>query len=151
LEDSGWPPSGAVCSMPLTPVFPHPLTLPFSLPPTITPCSAPYSMIDRQHAVYTQSNNVLGTVNVLYAIKVGAACWVGGWPVLRRVGGWAGRWVAGAAPGGWVGGSVGGRCQLVGEALGLVVSAGAPLQASRHVHIWRPHPATLPFPAHLFL
>jgi UDP-sulfoquinovose synthase len=30
-------------------------------------------MIDRQHAVYTQSNNVLGTVNVLYAIKVGAA------------------------------------------------------------------------------
>ena len=33
--------------------------------------SAPYSMIDRQRAVYTQSNNVLGTVNVLYAIKVG--------------------------------------------------------------------------------
>ncbi|KAL4419541.1 hypothetical protein ABPG77_006872 [Micractinium sp. CCAP 211/92] len=31
--------------------------------------SAPYSMIDRQHAVYTQSNNVLGTINVLYAIK----------------------------------------------------------------------------------
>ena len=27
-------------------------------------------MIDRQHAVYTQSNNVLGTINVLYAIKV---------------------------------------------------------------------------------
>ncbi len=42
--------------------------------PLISPsplCSAPYSMIDRQHAVYTQSNNVLGTINVLYAIKVG--------------------------------------------------------------------------------
>lgn len=31
--------------------------------------SAPYSMIDRQHAVYTQTNNVMGTINVLYAIK----------------------------------------------------------------------------------
>uniref|UniRef100_A0A7S3VTZ3 NAD-dependent epimerase/dehydratase domain-containing protein n=1 Tax=Dunaliella tertiolecta TaxID=3047 RepID=A0A7S3VTZ3_DUNTE len=31
--------------------------------------SAPYSMIDRKHAVYTQSNNVMGTLNVLYAIK----------------------------------------------------------------------------------
>lgn len=31
--------------------------------------SAPYSMIDREHAVYTQSNNVLGNINVLYAIK----------------------------------------------------------------------------------
>ncbi|RCW63727.1 NAD-dependent epimerase/dehydratase family protein [Saliterribacillus persicus] len=31
--------------------------------------SAPYSMIDREHAVYTQSNNVIGTLNVLYAIK----------------------------------------------------------------------------------
>lgn len=31
--------------------------------------SAPYSMIDRAHAVYTQSNNVLGNLNVLYAIK----------------------------------------------------------------------------------
>lgn len=31
--------------------------------------SAPYSMIDRQHAIYTQSNNVLGTLNVLWAIK----------------------------------------------------------------------------------
>ncbi len=30
--------------------------------------SAPYSMIDRKHAVYTQENNVLGTINVLYAI-----------------------------------------------------------------------------------
>jgi len=31
--------------------------------------SAPYSMIDRQHAVMTQVNNVVGTLNVLYAIK----------------------------------------------------------------------------------
>lgn len=31
--------------------------------------AAPYSMIDRQHAVYTQYNNVIGTLNVLYAIK----------------------------------------------------------------------------------
>ncbi|HIW13735.1 MAG TPA: NAD-dependent epimerase/dehydratase family protein [Candidatus Salinicoccus stercoripullorum] len=31
--------------------------------------SAPYSMIDREHAVYTQQNNVLGNLNVLYAIK----------------------------------------------------------------------------------
>jgi UDP-sulfoquinovose synthase len=30
--------------------------------------SAPYSMIDRRHAVYTQSNNVVGTLNLLYAI-----------------------------------------------------------------------------------
>ena len=30
--------------------------------------AAPYSMIDRAHAVYTQSNNVIGTLNVLYAI-----------------------------------------------------------------------------------
>jgi UDP-sulfoquinovose synthase len=30
--------------------------------------SAPYSMIDREHAVFTQSNNVLGTLNVLYAM-----------------------------------------------------------------------------------
>jgi nucleoside-diphosphate-sugar epimerase len=32
--------------------------------------SAPYSMIDRQRAVFTQTNNVVGTINVLYAIKV---------------------------------------------------------------------------------
>jgi hypothetical protein len=32
--------------------------------------SAPYSMIDRSKAVYTQHNNVIGTVNVLFAIKV---------------------------------------------------------------------------------
>ncbi len=31
--------------------------------------SAPYSMIDRERAVYTQTNNVIGTLNVLYAIK----------------------------------------------------------------------------------
>jgi UDP-sulfoquinovose synthase len=30
--------------------------------------SAPYSMIDRKHAVYTQSNNVIGTLNVMFAI-----------------------------------------------------------------------------------
>jgi len=30
--------------------------------------SAPYSMIDRKHAVYTQVNNVVGTMNLLYAI-----------------------------------------------------------------------------------
>ena len=31
--------------------------------------SAPYSMIDRDHAVLTQQNNVLGTLNVLFAIR----------------------------------------------------------------------------------
>jgi len=31
--------------------------------------SAPYSMIDRKHAIFTQTNNVVGTLNVLYAIK----------------------------------------------------------------------------------
>jgi UDP-sulfoquinovose synthase len=30
--------------------------------------SAPYSMIDRAHAVYTQTNNVVGTLNLVYAI-----------------------------------------------------------------------------------
>jgi UDP-sulfoquinovose synthase len=30
--------------------------------------SAPYSMIDRKHAVFTQSNNVVGTLNLLFAI-----------------------------------------------------------------------------------
>ena len=30
--------------------------------------SAPYSMIDQTHAVYTQVNNVVGTLNLLYAI-----------------------------------------------------------------------------------
>ena len=30
--------------------------------------SAPYSMIDRRHAVYTQVNNVVGNLNLLYAI-----------------------------------------------------------------------------------
>ncbi len=31
--------------------------------------SAPYSMIDRKHAVFTQTNNVIGTLNILYAIR----------------------------------------------------------------------------------
>ncbi|MBD1889019.1 NAD-dependent epimerase/dehydratase family protein [Coleofasciculus sp. FACHB-SPT9] len=31
--------------------------------------SAPFSMIDREHAVVTQVNNVVGTLNLLYAIK----------------------------------------------------------------------------------
>lgn len=31
--------------------------------------SAPYSMMDRSRAVFTQHNNVIGTINVLFAIK----------------------------------------------------------------------------------
>ena len=31
--------------------------------------AAPYSMIDRKHAVYTQHNNVVGTLNLLFAIQ----------------------------------------------------------------------------------
>jgi UDP-sulfoquinovose synthase len=31
--------------------------------------AAPYSMIDRKHAVFTQMNNVVGTLNLLFAIK----------------------------------------------------------------------------------
>ncbi len=31
--------------------------------------SAPYSMINREHAVRTQTNNVIGTLNLLYAMK----------------------------------------------------------------------------------
>lgn len=31
--------------------------------------AAPYSMIDREHAVFTMDNNVIGTLNVLYAMK----------------------------------------------------------------------------------
>lgn len=31
--------------------------------------SAPFSMVDREHAVFTQTNNVVGTLNLLYAIK----------------------------------------------------------------------------------
>lgn len=31
--------------------------------------SAPFSMLSREHAVLTQSNNVLGTLNLLYAIR----------------------------------------------------------------------------------
>lgn len=30
--------------------------------------SAPYSMIDRKHATYTQTNNVVGTLNLMYAV-----------------------------------------------------------------------------------
>jgi len=30
--------------------------------------SAPYSMIDREHALFTQTNNVVNTLNVLYAM-----------------------------------------------------------------------------------
>ena len=30
---------------------------------------APYSMIDREHAVFTQTNNIIGTLNVLYCMK----------------------------------------------------------------------------------
>lgn len=30
--------------------------------------SAPYSMIDREHAVYTQTNNIVGNLNILYAM-----------------------------------------------------------------------------------
>jgi UDP-sulfoquinovose synthase len=31
--------------------------------------SAPYSMIDRAHTVFTQTNNLVGTLNVLYAMR----------------------------------------------------------------------------------
>src|SRR2546430_6128835 len=31
--------------------------------------SAPYSMIDRKHAVFTQVNNVVGTLNVLFTLR----------------------------------------------------------------------------------
>jgi UDP-sulfoquinovose synthase len=31
--------------------------------------SAPFSMIDRKHAIYSQHNNIEGTLNVLYAMK----------------------------------------------------------------------------------
>jgi UDP-sulfoquinovose synthase len=31
--------------------------------------AAPYSMIDREHAVFTQVNNVVGTLNLLFAMK----------------------------------------------------------------------------------
>lgn len=34
--------------------------------------SAPYSMIDQQHAVFTQHNNVIGTLNVLFAMHEAA-------------------------------------------------------------------------------
>jgi UDP-sulfoquinovose synthase len=31
--------------------------------------SAPYSMIDRQHAIFTQMNNVMGTLNLLFVLR----------------------------------------------------------------------------------
>src|SRR6266571_6668553 len=31
--------------------------------------SAPYSMIDQEHAVFTQGNNVVGTLNILFAMR----------------------------------------------------------------------------------
>lgn len=31
--------------------------------------SAPYSMIDQEHTVYTQQNNLIGTLNLIYAIR----------------------------------------------------------------------------------
>ncbi|VVC06050.1 GDP-mannose 4,6-dehydratase [uncultured archaeon] len=31
--------------------------------------SAPYSMMDQEHMIYTQSNNVIGTLNVIWAMK----------------------------------------------------------------------------------
>ena len=30
--------------------------------------AAPYSMIDQAHCIYTQTNNIVGTLNVMYAI-----------------------------------------------------------------------------------
>ncbi len=31
--------------------------------------SAPYSLVDVHHAVFTQTNNIMGTINILYAMK----------------------------------------------------------------------------------
>ena len=31
--------------------------------------SAPYSMIDREHATFTQVNNIVGTLNLLFALR----------------------------------------------------------------------------------
>ena len=65
--------------------------------------SAPYSMIDRQRAVFTQHNNVIGTVNVLFAIKVGRGAsgrggqggsyLLGVWIVLLSGLHWPGLWI----------------------------------------------------------
>lgn len=61
--------------------------------------SAPYSMIDRQKAVFTQTNNVVGTLNVLFAIKVrrtayGFWCTAGQGRYNRRCTAGAGAWAA---------------------------------------------------------
>jgi nucleoside-diphosphate-sugar epimerase len=50
--------------------------------------SAPYSMIDRQRAVFTQQNNVMGNINVMFAIKELVPGRQGGWGVAQ------GFWVA---------------------------------------------------------
>ncbi len=69
-ETSGWLLEqyvGDLCD----PAFVHKMVREFD-PDTIVhfaeQSSAPYSMIDQQHAIYTQSNNVMGNLNVLYAI-----------------------------------------------------------------------------------
>ena len=48
--------------------------------------SAPYSMIDRHHAVYTQHNNVIGTLNALFAIKVETLCIIPGSHLINDLG-----------------------------------------------------------------
>ena len=60
--------TSATCA---TPTFVHEMVRDFR-PDTIVHFAeqraAPYSMIDQAHAVYTQTNNVVGTLNVMYAI-----------------------------------------------------------------------------------
>ena len=65
------PPPDARARAPPPPTPPPPLHPPHThaTPLHSTQRSAPYSMIDRARAVYTQHNNVIGTVNVLFAIK----------------------------------------------------------------------------------
>lgn len=93
---------------------------PCVLPPR--PRSAPYSMIDRQRAVYTQTNNVMGTINVLYAIKVGG--------LQRRRLGASGR--AGArAAGGPAAGGPRARCRRPAGACRGRQGGGAPRPAGR--------------------
>ena len=47
--------------------------------------SAPYSMIDRKHAVFTQVNNVVGTLNLLFAIREIVPEYRRHFEILRRV------------------------------------------------------------------